>query len=193
MHIENGQTTKLQELFTLQNSLVLYTYQEHDLYVKQVLAFIKESIAANEVILLIENERNYQLIRQQLKKVLTKEEMTLVCYVNSIQFYLSSGSYRPTAIEDYFTSIVLPRFTENRVFRAWAHVEWSTIQGPLYLMREFEERADRSVAEFGFSLLCAYKTEAIPADLLNMLLETHPYVLDDHSLRCSTKYTSTKL
>ena len=90
------------------NVHVLYSYNEVEHYIKQVLGFIEDGIASGDYVILIENDRLYPIIDRELSKRLTKEQMEFLHFVNSMDFYWSSGSYHPPAIAEYFNITVQP-------------------------------------------------------------------------------------
>ncbi|WP_317937176.1 MEDS domain-containing protein [Sporosarcina aquimarina] len=182
--------SKLKTLLEEEHAHILYTYEEESAYLQQVLTYIEEGIACGEVVLLVENERNYQMILHTLKSRLTNEQMQQLHYVNSIQFYLSSGSYFPPAIEAHFTKTVQQYVETKRPFRSWAHVEWSTLNGPTQLIEQFERIVDEAVHKLPFSLICAYNSHLIPSELYAMLLQTHPYLLNASDLCKSEQYSA---
>ena len=181
---------KLKALLEKEHAHILYTYQNEKAYIQQVVTYIEEGVHLGEIVLLVENERNYTQIRKELSTRITKEQMEQVRYVNSIQFYLSSGSYYPPAIEAYFMKTVETIVENKSPFRSWAHVEWSTLNGATHLIEQFERIVDEAVEKLPFSLICAYNTNLIPSDLYEMLLVTHPYVLNDEDLLISKNYVS---
>ncbi|MHA6260593.1 MEDS domain-containing protein [Sporosarcina sp. CAU 1771] len=186
--IQTETRTKIQQLLESQHAHILYMYPDDERYIQEVLNYIEEGIAKDEYVLLVENERNYIVIEEQLRTRLTEEEMKLVRYVNSIDFYLSSGSYYPPAILAYFTKSV-QWFADNKIpFRSWAHVEWATIKGPTHLIEQFERIVDEAVVQLPFSLICAYEENRISSDLQEMLFQTHPYILGEKGLNKSEKY-----
>lgn len=187
----NVNGSRVQEVLNQKNAHILYTYHDHIMYIEQVVTYIAEGMAKGEVVLLVENERDYQIIKKELNDRVSKEQMELLHYVNSLHFYLSSGSYYPPAIETYFTNVVQQFVASNTVFRSWAHVEWETLKAPAHLVEQFERIVDEAVQELPFSLICAYKSEKIPESLYNMLLQTHQYVLDEEGLTVSDNYFST--
>jgi len=181
--------SKVQQLLKSQHAHILYMYPDDASYIKQILSFIEVGIAEGEYVVLVENERNYNIIKKELLSRLTEEEMKLVQYVNSLSFYLSSGSYYPPAIQAYFTKTV-QWFVDKKIpFRSWAHVEWATLNGPTHLIEQFERIVDQAVRQLPFSLICAYEENRISDHLQEMLLQTHPYVLDGKGLNKSEKYT----
>ena len=167
--------SKMNQLFEdKKNVHVLYSYNEIENYITQVISFILDGIEAEEYTILIENDRLYPIIQKKLSKRLTKDQLKFIHFVNSLSFYFSSGSYHPPAIADYFTKKVQP-YVENKVdFRSWAHVELATMEEPLYLIRDFEEIVDQAVNQLSFPLVCIYTARRMPEYLI---LETHPYIL----------------
>ncbi|RBW67862.1 MEDS domain-containing protein [Bacillus taeanensis] len=180
---------KMKQLFKDQRSVhVLYAYNNIENYLKQVVSFIEEGIMTGDYVILIENEPVYHMIYKELNTRLTEEEMEFVHYVNSFNFYFSSGSYHPPAILDYFNKMVQP-YVENKVsFRSWAHVEWTTMEEPLYLIENFEKIVDEAVNQLSFPLICAYEGEEMPDYLVKILMETHPYVLMEDDFIVSEQY-----
>lgn len=181
--------SKMNQLFEDQKSVhVLYSYNDMENYLKQVLSYIENGIAAGDYVILIENERMYPIIYKELSTRLTEDQMKFVHFVNSLNFYRSSGSYHPPAIEAYFTKMVQP-YVENKIsFRSWAHVEWASMKEPLHLIEDFEKIVDQAVNLLSFPLICAYEGNRMPDYLETILMETHPYVLLEDDFIVSEEY-----
>ncbi|MDG4846955.1 MEDS domain-containing protein [Peribacillus frigoritolerans] len=186
--------SKMNQLFEDQKNVhVLYSYNEMENYIKQVLSYIQDGIMAGDYVILVENDRIYPIIHKELSTRLTKDQMKLLHFVNNFDFYCSSGSYHPPAIEEYFNKTVQP-YVENKIsFRSWAHVEWATLEEPLHFIEEFERTVDKAVNLLSFPLICAYKGERMPEYLKTILLETHPYVLEDDDITICEQYLSSSL
>lgn len=186
--------SKMNQLFEDQKNVhVLYSYNEMENYIKQVLSYIQDGIMAGDYVILVENDRIYPIIHKELSTRLTKDQMELLHFVNNFDFYCSSGSYHPPAIEEYFNKTVQP-YVENKIsFRSWAHVEWATLEGPLHIIEEFERTVDKAVNLLSFPLICAYKGERMPDYLKTILLETHPYILEDDDITICEQYLSSSL
>ncbi|MEK4066737.1 MEDS domain-containing protein [Peribacillus sp. FSL R5-0717] len=184
--------SKMNQLFEDQKNVhVLYSYNEMENYIKQVLSYIQDGIMAGDYVILVENDRIYPIIHKELSTRLTKDQMKLLHFVNNFDFYCSSGSYHPPAIEEYFNKTVQP-YVENKIsFRSWAHVEWATLEEPLHIIEEFERTVDKAVNLLSFPLICAYKGERMPEYLKTILLETHPYVLEDDDITICEQYLPT--
>ncbi len=185
--------SKMNQLFEDQknshvHSHVLYKYNGLENYFKQVLDYIQDGIAAGDYVILIENARLYPIIHKELSTLLSKDEMEFIHYVNSLDFYWSSGSYHPPSIAEYFSKTI-QSYVEGKIsFRAWAHVEWATMEEPLHLIKDLEEIVDEAVNLLAFPLVCAYEGKKMPDFLKTSLMETHPYVLMEDDLIVSEQY-----
>lgn len=181
--------SKLNHLFKEKRNVhILYSYNEMDSYLKQVLNYIEDGIVAGEYVILIENDHIYPIIHEELSTRLTEDQMKLLHFINSFDFYWSSGSYHPPAIEEYFKKTVQPYVEKKIPFRSWAHVEWTSMKEPLHLIKDVEELVDQAVNELSFPLICAYEGERLPDYLEKILMETHPYILLDDDFIVSESY-----
>ncbi|MDC7724476.1 MEDS domain-containing protein [Priestia sp. Y58] len=182
---------KMNQLFEDQKSVhVLYSYDESENYIRQAVNYIQNGIFAGDCVILIENDRLYPFIHNELKTLLTTDQMKMINRINNFDFYYSSGSYHPPAILDYFNKTVQPYLEKEISFRSWAHVEWSSMEDPLHLIEDFEKIVDNAVNQLSFPLICAYKNERMPEYLRNILMETHPYILVEDDLILSEQYPS---
>lgn len=183
--------SKLNQLFEDQKNVhlhILYKYNGMENYIIQILDYIQDGIAAGDYVILIENSHLHPIIQKELSTHLTKEQMGFIHYVNSLDFYWSSGSYHPPSIADYFSKTIQPYIEKKISFRAWAHVEWATMEEPVHLIKDLEEIVDEAVNLLSFPLICAYDINKMPKFLNNNLMETHPYVLLEDDLIVSEQY-----
>lgn len=169
---------------------VLYAFKEIEKYIEQIIAYAKNGIEAGDYVIIIENSRLLPRIRTELKKRFTEQEMEFTHFVNSFDFYCSSGSYHPPAIQAYFEKTVEPYLARQATFRAWAHVEWATMEEPVHIIRDFEKIIDVAVNDLEFPLICAYENKLMPENLKTMLLETHPYILVEDDVVISDLYVA---
>ncbi|MET3729308.1 hypothetical protein ABID52_002889 [Fictibacillus halophilus] len=171
------------------NVHVLYSYNGMKEYTEKIVNYIQEGTSLGEYVVVIENERIYRMLKQELAIRLKPAQLELVHHVNNFDFYYSSGSYHPPAIVDYFFKTVKPYVDNNKSFRSWAHVEWGTMEDPLHLIEDLERIVDGAVNELAFPLICAYEGEKMPEHLQTSLLKTHPYILIDEEFVVSDQYT----
>lgn len=167
---------------------VLYAYDETEKYIEEAVAYAKHGVEAGDYVLLIENPRLSPKIQAELKNKLSGAQMEKIHFVKSFDFYYSSGSYHPPAIQAYFEKTVEPYVQTGASFRSWAHVEWATMQDPIHLVEDFEKIIDVAVKELQFPLICAYAKKAMPESVKTMLLETHPYLLVEDEIVVSEQY-----
>lgn len=179
----------MQELIESKRNLhILYSYNGMDHYIETATTFIEDGIRAGESVILIDNERIFLLIQNELQNRLNKEQMQFLHFINNFHFYHSSGSYHPDAIEEYLTETVTPYVKKQLQFRSWAHVEWATMDGPYHLIKDVEKLADDAVNELSFPLICAYQEDSMPENLQQILYETHPLIMVNDELVLSEKY-----
>lgn len=179
----------MNQLFEDQRSVhVLYSYNEMEKYIEQAVSYIENGIMAGDYVIFIENEPIFRSINKELSSRLTEDQMKFVHWVNTFDFYYSSGSYHPPAILDYFNNMVQPYIENDIPFRSWAHVEWATMKDPLHIIKDFERIVDQAVNSLSFPLICAYEGEKMPDHLTRILMETHPYVLIDDNFIVSEQY-----
>lgn len=70
---------------------VLFFYTGMQSYIEEVLGFIYAGIEAGEYVVLIDNDRNFKKISEQLKARLTPIQLKQLHYVNSLDFYFPVG------------------------------------------------------------------------------------------------------
>jgi len=167
---------------------VLFFYKGMRTYMEEAIHFIHAGIHAGEYVILIENERNFQKIYEQLKTKITSVQMKQLHYVNSLDFYFSSGGYHPPVIKEYFNKTIQPFVDNNIPFRSWAHVEWATMEEPYHVIGDVEKMVEYTFNQIPFPLICAYGELKIPETLTTILLENHPYILKEDKLLLSEKY-----
>ncbi|WP_349409694.1 MEDS domain-containing protein [Pseudalkalibacillus sp. SCS-8] len=186
-------TRKMSQLFEEKRTVhVLYEYENMQNYIEQVVRFIEEGISVGDFVILIENDPVYHMIKKELDNRLTNDQLEYVHRVNNFDFYFSSGSYHPPAIVQYFNKVVQPYVDKELPFRSWAHVEWSSLEGPLHIIEDFERIVDKAVHQYSFPLICAYEKKLMPNHLKTLLMETHPYVLSEDEFIESQQYRPKK-
>ncbi|WP_349409399.1 MEDS domain-containing protein [Pseudalkalibacillus sp. SCS-8] len=182
----------LNDLFRDQKSVhILYKYYGLENYVNMVVKYTQDGIRDGDYVILIENDPVYKKIEKELNKRLSEKEMEYVHWVNSFDFYFSSGSYHPPAIIEYFSKMIQPYLEKKLSFRAWAHVEWATMSEPLHIIEDLEKPVDEAVKQISFPLICAYQGERMPDYLRRILMETHPYILLEDDVVVSDQYKGT--
>ncbi len=161
---------------------ILYPYTDEEEYIRQSMTFIEEGIAAEEQVIVVENEKITAELLRELDLRYSAEDLDAVHFVNSLYFYRTSGSYNPTAIIKYFKETIQPYIDKDFCFRSWAHMEWAGTEEPHHLINECETACDAVVNQYAFPHVCAYGKNRVSADLAKILLDTHSYVLAEEEL-----------
>ncbi|MGR3765545.1 MEDS domain-containing protein [Rossellomorea sp. NS-SX7] len=173
---------------------ILYCYQNKEMYMKNVLAYLVDGIESGETVILIESEKNLKMLVDRLKEKLTDNQFKQVHAVSNFEFYLSSGSYHPPAIYEQLINIYTPYFEGNAPFRTWTNVEWGGLEDPAHIVDWFEQETDKIVNEQKMTLVCAYEADKMPVDMQSILEKSHPYIMtDEEELIDSEMYNKIKL
>ncbi|WP_226677151.1 MEDS domain-containing protein [Rossellomorea aquimaris] len=168
---------------------VLYAYQDREKYLENTITYILEGIESGEHVILIENERNMNVLLMELNSQLTNDQLEKVHSVSNFDFYQSSGSYHPPAIYEQLMKTITP-FIENGVaFRSWTNVEWGALEDPCSIVDWFENETDRVVHELNLTVVCAYDSEKMPDQLEESLKKNHGHLMSDQDISTSKIYS----
>ncbi|MGM0754309.1 MAG: MEDS domain-containing protein [Bacillota bacterium] len=169
---------------------ILYSYHDRNRYLENVIAYVLEGIEKGESIVLIENERNLNVLLKQLNNQLTDDQLKKIKVISNFDFYQSSGSYHPPAIYEQLTKSITPFLENGLSFRSWTNVEWGTLDNPSSIIEWFETETDRVVHEHNLTLVCAYEAERMPEHLEEALKKSHPHIMKDDDIMVSKVYNS---
>lgn len=148
-------------------------------YIETVISFIISGIKNEEQVLLVENERNILHIKKEIHKLLSKEELGNVHFLNNFDFYWSNGDFHPQTISLHFSKIINPLSTTGTFLRTWAHVEWGDEEELNEKIEEFEKVADKIVNEKKILSVCAYNRSEIPLTWEPILMKSHNVTIKD--------------
>ncbi|MCA1061591.1 MEDS domain-containing protein [Rossellomorea aquimaris] len=171
---------------------VLYAYQDREKYLKNAIIYTLEGIEMGETVILIENERNMNVLQKHLNRQLTSSQLKKVHAISNFDFYQSSGSYHPPAIYEQLMKTITP-YLENQIsFRSWTNVEWGTLEDPCSIIEWFETETDRVVHEHKLKVVCAYDYEKMPEYLGEALKKSHGHLMTDENILSSKVYSESK-
>lgn len=175
-----------------QSTHILYSYNDRNRYLQNAIAYVLEGIEKGDSIVLIENERNLNVLLKQLNNQLTSDQLKKIHVISNFDFYQSSGSYHPPAIYEQLTKSITP-FLENDIsFRSWTNVEWGTLEDPASIIEWFETETDRAIHEHNLTIVCAYESEKMPDHLEDALKKSHGHIMTDEDIVISKVYSKTK-
>lgn len=176
------------ELKKITEGHVFYQYQEEDVYINNLLAFIKSGLENKEQILIIESMRNLPKVREKVDAEVDKDQHSSIRLVNNYEYYLSNGDFHTQTILTYFQSDIAAIKKSNSNIRTWAHVEWTSSEPDIELLKEFESFADNFVSKESMLSVCAYSSSQLTSYLTNALEELHTYVMTDDTFTESKLY-----
>ncbi|MGF3105428.1 MEDS domain-containing protein [Rossellomorea sp. DUT-2] len=170
---------------------ILYSYHDRNRYLENAVAYVLEGIEKGDSVVLIENERNLNVLLKRLNNHLTSDQLKKIHVISNFDFYQSSGSYHPPAIYEQLTKSITP-FLENDIpFRSWTNVEWGTLEDPASIIEWFEEETDRAIHEYDLTIVCAYESEKMPDHLEDALKKSHGHIMTDEDIVISKVYSNT--
>lgn len=148
-------------------------------YIETVVSFIISGIKNENLVLLVENERNILLIKKEIKKQLSKAQLVNVHFINNFDFYWYKGDFHPQTISLYFSQIIDPLLTTGKFVRTWAHVEWDDEKEVNDKIEEFEKLADSLVNKKKILSVCAYDASKTPDRWERILIKCHNVTVTD--------------
>ncbi|KIL51840.1 MEDS domain-containing protein [Jeotgalibacillus soli] len=172
---------------------ILYLYDEIDRYVRNAVSYIVTGSQENHHIFFIDRMERFQLINEELKTRLSKEDLKKVHFIDSYDFYNLNGDFNTSIIVDYFQKIVQPLIESGTPFRTWAHVEWNEQKEIFSRLVEYETSADTAVNDLKIISVCAYSGARITSSIQIKMMSNHEYVMTDDELLQSHLYKKKKV
>ena len=177
------------ELHQISEGHVFYQFQEEEAYMNNLLAFIKSGLENKEQILIIESMRILPKVREKINILVEGNHQSSIRLVNNYEYYLSKGDFHTQTIINYFQSDIVAIKKTNSTIRTWAHVEWTSSEPDIELLKEFESIADNFVSEESMLSVCTYSSALLTPNLINALDELHTYVMTDNTFSRSSLYS----
>jgi len=167
---------------------VFYQFQDEDIYIENLMSFIQTGIKNNQQLLIIENLRILPKISEKINEVVCSEQQSSIRLVNNFEYYMSNGDFHTETIIKNFQLNLNELKKSNSTIRTWAHVEWTSSEPNIELIKEFESEADSAVRKEKTLSVCAYSTNHLNTTLISTLEELHQYVMTDSTFTLSTSY-----
>lgn len=172
-----------------QGSHILYFYNELEAYVDNAVSYILTGVELGHYIIYIDS-------RERCKRVMAKvdsQHMSRIHYVDSEEFYEIYQDFNYDRILSNLTTIIQPYVDNQVMVRLWGHVDWMSQDNIVNKLHTYESIADCSIAELGYTTVCAYNAQTVPAAIQTEMLRTHSYFMTDTELVRSTLYKSSNL
>ncbi|KAA0957014.1 3-ketoacyl-ACP reductase [Planococcus sp. ANT_H30] len=161
---------------------VFYYVEELERYIDNAVSFVMDGMEQGDQILLVENERLYPKILTHLEKLLSKEQLENVHYINSFTFYWKNGNFHPPTILDYFSRIINPFLEKDLSFRTWGHIEWRDETEIISDIKEYEQAIEQLVPQLKAISVCAYDAPRLSDSLKDVLMNCHDYLMTDNNV-----------
>lgn len=169
------------EFKKIDNAHILYTYNETEKYIENLLTYILAGIEQGDSVLIIENDRIYPLLHKKINSCLGEEELNKVHRINNFDFFCLQGNFNPSTVVNYFSKRLKP-YTKGKVsLRTWAHVEWREEKDILSTIATYEE-IDKVVKEMNLLAVYAYDTNRMTDNFMNVLLNCHNIHMTDNNI-----------
>lgn len=176
------------ELEKITKGHVFYEFQDEESYLNNLISFIRSGIEIKEQILIIENMRNLPKVKTVINMLFSDEQQSSIRLVNNYEYYLSNGDFNTQTILNHFQQDLAQLTKTNKTIRTWAHVEWTSSEPDVELLKEFESTADAFVTGGRLLSVCAYSSTHLSAEVTSVLESLHEYVMTDETLSISPVY-----
>lgn len=154
------------------NTRILYSFNNDEYYIKNLIAYIKACIENGDHIFVIENSLIFDITMEIIKKNLSKEQQELIHFVDNYNYYRYDKSFS-------ISTVLNPYSKENIIIRTWAHVVWKQQNNIDGKVAKMEKLANSSIQEMNVMSVCTYASTDISASLQNILMRSHEYLMTD--------------
>ncbi|TYS64627.1 hypothetical protein FZC76_18450 [Sutcliffiella horikoshii] len=178
----------LQSLESLNIGHVYYLFQDKDVYLENLISFVKAGIKTRENVLIIESMKNIAKINNELNNHFNEEEKSNIRVVSNFDYYFASGDFNTKAMLDHFAKDVILFNRENNSIRTWANVEWASDDPDAEKLKLYEATIDDFVLDERMVSVCAYSSNSITPNLDKILKKLHYYQMTDDSFEISNLY-----
>ena len=187
-------TMQLTEYLQVSNaSHILYFFEERDIYLNNLMAYIQAGIERGHHLLIVENTSIFKEAEKRINSLFSSQQQQFIHYLDNHLFYRYYEDFHIHSIVEHFKEILTPFLNEKPNIRTWAHVEWRESTDIIGKLEEFEKIADCSVNDIGIMSVCAYDSSDISASLLTAMMRTHKYLMTDKEFVRSSLYKITEI
>jgi hypothetical protein len=176
------------ELEEITEGHVFYRFLDQEIYISNLISFIKSGIENKQQILIIENMRYLPKVREMIHMLVSEENQSAIRIVNNFEYYLSKGDFNTQNIVTHFQNDISALENSKSSIRTWAHVEWASSDPDAELLHEFESVADDFVIKERMLSVCAYSGALLTPNLSTALEQLHYYVMTDDTFSISPTY-----
>lgn len=182
----NGQVALTKNLKVEQGSHILYFYKAMEAYVENACSYIEEGIQLGQYVIIIDSNERFQLILDQLGVV----DETKLHFVSNGEFYETYQDFHFERILTNFKKLIDPYVDGNLTVRIWGHIDWLEQDNILQKLHTYECHCDITIEEMGYTTVCCYNGNDVPAIYLLEMMKTHEVMMTDETIARSGLYKS---
>ncbi|WP_129203100.1 MEDS domain-containing protein [Ammoniphilus sp. CFH 90114] len=158
---------------------IFYLFEDRNLYLDNLIAYVKGGMERDHHLLIIENSDIYKEAAQRIDSLFSSEQKKRIHYLNNYLFYRQYGVFHTHKIIEHFGEMIHSFLNEKDSIRTWAHVEWNEQDDIIRILKEYEDLADCCVNDFGLMSVCAYNSSDLCASLQTNMMRSHKYLMTD--------------
>lgn len=181
-----GQVALTKRLKVEQGSHILYFYQSKKAYIENACSYIEEGVQLGQHVIIIESSERYEQIYAQLGNV----DRTKIHYVNNEEFYETYHDFHFERILNNYKNLIDPYVSRNMTVRIWGHVDWLEKENILQKLHTYECNCDITIADIGYTTVCCYNGNDVPATYLLEMMKSHEVLMTDDVITRSSLYKS---
>ncbi|WP_164984885.1 ATP-binding protein [Ammoniphilus sp. CFH 90114] len=169
-----------------QGSHILYFYNEIDKYIENAVSFIETGLELGQHVIIIDSKKRYEMILPYITGI----DKTMVHHVDNFDFYEMYQDFHFERVLSNLQDIIHPYVESEVTVRLWGHVDWVE-QDHNHLLNKlhtYECRSDVTIAELGYTTVCAYDGSTVTASIQTEMMKCHEYLMTDNELVRSNLY-----
>ncbi|WP_281890411.1 MEDS domain-containing protein [Paenibacillus sp. YYML68] len=169
---------------------ILYTYESKEGYADNAAAFLLTGIQLGQHVVLVDSEEHRDMILQRLSAKLDEEQLSLIYFVDSRDFYCKYGRFDSDKVLANLEELFEPLVLNKKKVRSWGHVIWEDQDDIFRQLEVYECACRQSVKEMRMLAVCAYNSDSLSAFVQNRMLRSHEYFMTDEALVRSPLYAN---
>lgn len=164
---------------------ILYFYKSLDAYIENAVAFITTGIDHGQQVIFIDNASNSKLIQDCLPETVDRD---MICFIDSHEHYQIHRDFDPARILTRLRTVIGPYMKRGTAIRMWGQIHIEQYRFVPEELDHYECVADAAIGELGYTTVCAFDANRIPAHIQMTLLETHEHFMTDDQFVRSPLY-----
>ena len=170
---------------------IAYIFKKHNIYMNNLMAYIKSGIDRGHHIIIIENEEIYKEIVKVINNLFSEADQKRIHYINNYEFYRCYEDFNMDSIIESSEKLIQTFSHKQITIRSWARFKWKKQDNIDSLIEEYEKIVDVNINKMKIMVVCAYEASKISASIHMSLMRSHEYIMSDTELVKSSLYRCT--